>query len=262
MKRGGDRIKTKAKMQKAGWFVLAALMLLGAFLWWLPAGFGFSALVCFGCAAVLSFYLLLPKLAEKKPKLARVLLVVVSVCLGIGIIAAAVTGAIIVRAWSGPVVACDYVVVLGAGVNGTVPSLSLRDRLDAAYSYLVAHPNAVCVVSGGQGNGEDITEALCMFNDLTARGISPERVWMEDQAVNTRENIRFSLDIIEEKTGARPDTIGLVSSEYHLYRAGLFAREENVTSYGIPARTSWVSLRINYFLREIAAVWYYIILGG
>ena len=85
---------------------------------------------------------------------------------------------------------------------------------------------------------------------------------MEDQAVNTRENIRFSLDIIEEKTGARPETIGLVSSEYHLYRAGLFAREENVTSYGIPARTSWVSLRINYFLREIAAVWYYIILGG
>ena len=37
---------------------------------------------------------------------------------------------------------------------------------------------------------------------------------------------------------------------------------EGVTSYGIPARTSWVTLRINYFLREIVAVWYYTILGG
>lgn len=143
-----------------------------------------------------------------------------------------------------------------------MPSLSLQDRLDAAYDYLVTYPDAVCVVSGGKGDGENITEALCMFNELTARGIAPERVWMEEQATSTQENIRFSLNLIEEKTGTRPERIGLVSSEYHLYRAGLFAREENVVSYGIPARTSWVSLRINYFLREIAGVWHHIILGG
>lgn len=241
---------------------MAVLLLFGAFLWWLPAGFAFSGYICFGCAGVLAAYLMLPCLAKKKPKLAKVLLVMVSVFLGVGVVAAAVTGALIIRAWSKPLEACDYVVVLGAGVNGTVPSLSLRDRLDAAYDYLVTYPDAVCVVSGGQGPGEDMTEALCMYNDLTSRGIAPERVWMEDRAVNTRENLRFSLDLIEEKTGARPMEIGLVSSEYHLYRAGLFARDENVVSYGIPARTSWVSLRINYFLREIAAVWYYMILGG
>ena len=152
--------------------------------------------------------------------------------------------------------------VLGAGVNGTVPSLSLKERLNAAYDYLIAHPDAVCVVSGGQGRGEDITEALCMFTDLTDRGIAPERVWMEDRATSTRENIRFSLDLIEEKTGTRPAEIGLVSSEYHLYRAGLLARAEQVMSFGIPAKTSWVTLRVNYFLREIAAVWYYTIFGG
>ena len=169
---------------------------------------------------------------------------------------------VVVRAGCGQEVSCDYIVVLGAGVNGTVPSLSLRERLDAAYRYLLAHPDAVCVVSGGQGNGEDITETQCMFNDLTARGIEESRIWMEDKATNTRENIRFSLDLIEEKTGRRPEQIGLVSSEYHLYRAGLLARAENITSYGIPARTSWVTLRINYFLREIVAVWYYTLLGG
>ena len=255
-------MKTRTRLHTAGWIIVAAFVLFGAFLWWIPAGFGFSALICFGCAGVLAFYLLLPVLAKKKPKLAKVLLVAVSVCLGIGIVMAAVTGVIIVRAWTGPVIPCDYVVVLGAGVNGTVPSLSLRDRLNAAYDYLVAYPDAVCVVTGGQGPGEDITEALCMYNDLTARGIDPDRVWMEEQATNTRENIRFSLDMIEEKTGARPERIGLVSSEYHLYRAGMFARAENVISCGIPARTSWISLRINYFLREIAAVWYYKVFGG
>ena len=255
-------MKTKIPTGYRGWIVVAGLVFLGIVIRVIFNTFRFTGYILMGCGAVLACYLLLPRLAKKKPKLAKVLLAVMSFGLGIGVIAAVITGVIIVRTWNMPAVACDYVVVLGAGVNGTVPSLSLRDRLDAAYDYLVAYPDAVCVVSGGQGNGEDITEALCMYNDLTARGIAPERVWMEEQAVNTRENIRFSLDLIEEKTGTRPNEIGLVSSEYHLYRAGLFAREENVTSYGIPARTSWATLRINYFLREIVAVWYYTILGG
>ena len=215
-----------------------------------------------GCAAVLGCYLLLRRLANKRPKLARRLMVILSLGLGIGFVAAIITGVIIVRTWSPPLVDCDYVVVLGAGVNGTRPSLSLQERIDAAYDYLVAYPNAVCIVSGGQGNGENITEAQCMYNELTAMGIETDRIWLEQRATNTRDNIRFSLDIIEEETGTRPDRIGLVSSEYHLYRAGLFARSENVIASGIPAKTSWVTLRINYFLREIVAVWYYTLLGG
>ena len=255
-------MKTKARIGMFGWVGVLCLLLVGVIIRTVFSGFRFTAYICWGCAGVLTFYLLLPHLAKKKPRLARLLMVAASVAMGIGIIAAAVTGVIIARACGGRGVVCDYVVVLGAGVNGTVPSLSLRERLNAAYDYLIAYPEAVCVVSGGQGNGEDITEAKCMFDDLTARGIEPERVWMEDRATNTQENIRFSLNLIEEKTGTRPSEIGLVSSEYHLYRAELLARSENVSAYGIPARTSWVTLRINYFLREIVAVWYYTILGG
>ena len=255
-------MKTKLRTGTYGWTAVAMLVLLGLFIRIVFSGYRFTGYILMGCGAVLACYLLLPQLAKKKPKLARVLLVALSLCLGIGLVAAAFTGVIIARAWDVQPPACDYIVVLGAGVNGTVPSLSLRERIEAACDYLMAHPNTVCVVSGGQGNGEDITEAQCMFNELTARGIEPERIWLEQRATDTRENIRFSLDIIEEQTGTRPEEIGLVSSEYHLYRAGLFARSENVTAYGIPARTSWVTLRINYFLREIVAVWYYTILGG
>lgn len=246
-----------------GWIWAVLLAALGLLLYFGIAGFSFSGCVCWGIAAVIICYELLRLLGKHHRGTAKALRLILTICLCLGITAATVTGCVIARAAFGsPEQDCEYVVVLGAGVNGTVPSLSLRERLNAAYDYLVAHPQAVCVVSGGQGNGEDITEAQCMFNDLTNRGIAPERVWMEDRATNTRENIRFSLELIEEKTGARPTEIGLVSSEYHLYRAGLFAGEQDVTAVGIPAETSWISLRINYFLREIVAVWYYFILGG
>jgi uncharacterized SAM-binding protein YcdF (DUF218 family) len=117
-------------------------------------------------------------------------------------------------------------------------------------------------VSGGQGNNELISEAQCMFNELTRMGIGEDRIWMEDQSTSTRENLRFSLALIQERTGVKPARIGLVSSEYHLFRAGLMAGDEDVTALGIPARTSWISLRINYFMREIVAVWAYLLLGG
>ena len=101
-----------------------------------------------------------------------------------------------------------------------------------------------------------------MFLQLTARGIDPQRLWLEEQATSTWENLKFSLNLIEEKTGVRPEKIGLLSSEYHLFRAGLFARDCGVEAVGIPAETSWPTIRLNYFLREVAGVWHYIILGG
>ena len=156
---------------------------------------------------------------------------------------------------------CEYIVVLGAKVNGTAPSLSLSDRIRAAESYLKAHPDTVAILSGGQGEDEGISEAQCMFEGLTAQGIDPNRLWLEDQATSTWENIRFTLDLIEEKTGDRPETIGLVSSEYHLFRADLFARECGVETVGIPSATSWFSIKLNYFMREAAGVWHYLILG-
>lgn len=251
------------KFRSRGWAAAAILLILGVLICLFIPGYDFSGLICMGIGLVVLCYMLLPVLARKKPNLARILLILLSVCLGIGIIAAIITGVIIWKASLGHTeISCAYVIVLGAGVNGTEPSMSLQDRIDGAYSYLSAHPDTICIVSGGQGGGEDISEAQCMYNELTAMGIDSERIWMEDQATNTRENLQYSLDLIESRTGTRPAEVGIVSSEYHLYRAGLFAREQNVTAHGIPAKTGWISLRINYFLREIVAVWYYCILGG
>lgn len=241
------------------WLVFTMLCLLGGMIMFFP-GYRFSAWVTFGIAGLVLCYQLLRLVGRRFPKLSAFFRRALTVFICMGLLAAAITGFLIVR--TGEKTAtdhCDYLIVLGAGVNGTVPSLTLRERLDAAYDYLQAHPDTICVVSGGQGPGEDITEAKCMAHWLTEKGIDPSRIWQEDMSTSTQENLRFSLELIEDSTGNRPGTVGIISSEYHLYRAGLMAQDQNVQPILIPAKTSWVSLRINYYLREIAGVWHYLI---
>ena len=72
------------------------------------------------------------------------------------------------------------VVVLGCQVSASgEPTVMLRDRIDAAYDYLTAHPESRCVASGGQNDNEPISEAACIRNTLAARGIDPDRILLE-----------------------------------------------------------------------------------
>ena len=253
----------KNRKKTFGWVLAAVMLALAGFTRFCLVGYSFSALIFLGISMVCVMYQLFPILAKKRPVLAQRLRWILTFLLCLAVIAAAVTGLLIYGESKGePDTDCRYIVVLGAGVNGTVPSLSLRERLNAAYDYLTAHPDAVAVVSGCQGDGEDISEAQCMYQELVKMGISPERIWMEDRATSTWENIDYSLTLMEEKTGQRPAVAGVISNEFHLLRAGLMAEEQGLDIVGIPAETSWVSLKINYYLREIVAIWKYMILGG
>ena len=226
-------------------------------------GYSFTALVCLCLAAVILFYTAMPFLGQHFPGLAKMLTLGVTAVLVLGLCVCAVTEALIIKASFGdPGAQVDYVVVLGAKVRDDGPSVSLWDRIYAARDYLEAHPHTVAVLSGGKGKDEPMSEAQCMFTELLALGIEPGRLWQEDKAESTWENIRYSLDLIQKETGARPTKIGVLSSEYHLFRASLFAKKNQVEFVGIPARTSRLSQRINHFMREVAGVWHYIILGG
>ena len=261
-----DRKVAWSKVDK--WSLVRWLMLipLGFFAFsfgFLYVGCSFTALVCCAMIAVLLFYNVCAILEKTYPHPTKVVKRVFTVLLCIGILILGVTEALIIKASLGdPDPGCKYVVVLGAKVRHDGPSVSLQNRIDAAYDYLTAHPDAIAVVSGGQGEDEPMTEAECIYRALIGRGIDPERVWIEDKATSTWENLQFSLDLIEEKTGLRPETIGIISSEYHLFRAGLFADACQVESVGIPAKTTLKSQKLNHFLREVAGVWHYILLGG
>jgi len=247
----------------AKWLIPAAFLLLSLFFYTAVHGHSFLGLVCLCLAGVIICYYLLDLLKKRFPNTSKVLRIILTTVLCIGILIFVVTEGIIIHASFGaPDTDCEYIVVLGAKVNGTSPSLSLSDRIRAAESYLKAHPDTIAILSGGQGADEGISEAQCMFEGLTTRGIDPNRLWLEDKATSTWENLHFTLDLIEEKTGNRPNTIGLVSSEYHLFRASLFGDACGVETVGIPAATSWFSIKLNYFMREVAGVWHYLILGG
>lgn len=253
----------KTALHLAKWLVPALFLILGVILSTAVHGHGFLGLICFGIAGVIVCYALISLLQSRHFTAAKVLRTVLTALLCLGLAVFGLTEAVILRASVGnPEETCEYIVVLGAKVNGTSPSLSLSDRIAAACDYLNAHPEVTAVLSGGQGPDEGISEARCMFNGLTARGINPERLWLEENSTSTWENLHYSLDLIEQKTGSRPTKLGVLSSEYHLFRAGLFAGDCGVEAVGIPAKTSWPTIRINYFLREVAGVWHYLILGG
>lgn len=226
-------------------------------------GYSFSALVCLGIIGLILFYTGMPFVTDRFPVLGRLCTRAVSVVLALGLLAAGVTEGFIIKASFGsPKEEVAYMVVLGAKVRTWGPSVSLWDRIYGAADYLLRHPDVVAVVSGGQGPDEPETEAACMYRELVNLGVNPDRILMEDRAESTWENIQFSLNLIEEKTGTHPTKLGVCSSEYHLFRASLFTKKADVEFVGIPAETSRLGQKINHFMREIAGVWHYLLLGG
>lgn len=153
----------------------------------------------------------------------------------------------------------DALIVLGAGLRGDRPTLVLSKRLDAAYDYLTENPNTVAILSGGQGEGETVTEAYAMAQYLRRAGIAEDRLILEEQATSTEENFRFSDRIIKEKWGENA-RISFVTTDFHVYRAGLVAKAQGIDAKGIAAEDVWYIAPNNY-LRESVAVWLYALVG-
>ncbi len=129
------------------------------------------------------------------------------------------------------------VIVLGSKVDGTVPSADLRVRLETAAGYLKANPQAGCIVSGGKGAGELVTEASVMKEYLAKLGIDPSRIVTEDRSKTTKENLAYSLAIIRKNN--RSEDIAIVTDEYHQYRAGRIAQSLGMKPYAVCAATPW-----------------------
>lgn len=149
----------------------------------------------------------------------------------------------------------DAVIVLGAGVNGETPSLMLQSRINAAAEYLNAHPDIPAVLSGGQGNGENITEAECMRRQLTAMGIGESRLLLEERSTSTAENFAFSKELLRQ-AGIDPETavVAVVTNDFHCFRAHLIAQREGLTVLDVPAEVPWLLLNANYYVREFFAL--------
>lgn len=249
-------------MRRLCWLTAAFLLVSGLFFYFSVYAFQFTGVLLCALSLIPAAYGVLDTLKSRFPRAAKHLRRILTGFLLLGTLAAVFTGIQIGFSADGtddP--AAEYVIVLGAGVNGTVPSESLRERLIAAEAYLRTYPESIAVLSGGMGDSENITEAECMYRWLTARGIDPSRLRKEEQSSDTRENLRFSAALIEAERGEVPDRVAVISSEYHLCRATLIAADVGMTALGYPAATENRLFFCNMFLREIPAVWA-ALLGG
>ena len=144
----------------------------------------------------------------------------------------------------------DYMIVLGAQVRGTVPSRALLRRLERAVSAAEENPEAVLILSGGQGGGEDISEAECMHRYLLEAGIKEERLVMEDASTSTQENLLFS----DSLTGCSKGRCGIISNDFHICRALMMAEKAGYgDAHGIAAPGDPV-MEVHYIVREGVAI--------
>lgn len=257
-----DNKKIKGKDILIYLILASVLFAAGVFFMTALQGYDTMGFASFALGLLVLVYLGLRLLGGKNSKLAKVLRGIVNGGMILLVIVFAITEGVLINGSKGDVsTKADYLIVLGAGVSGSEPSVSLTERLKAALTYLEEHPDTVCIVSGCQGDGEDITEAECMRRWLADKGITPERIVKEEQARNTYENMAYSFEIIASRGDGGTARIAVLTSEYHLYRAKLIARNMGTEVSGVAAKTANPFLRANYTMREALALWKYLIFG-
>lgn len=263
----------------AGWFCLLYFMFIVIYVGprlsfhyvWLAAG---AVFLCVSRGVKTGIWMLIPGL------LRTALIIFVIVCMTVFILMEMLVFSKMRAVPKRPV---QYVIVLGACVRGTRVTRSLAFRLKKAAEYAQAHPECMLVVSGGQGPGEDITEAQAMSSWLVEHGIDRKRILLEDRSVNTRENLLFSKEIICRcEAGKKADiaegvcieqvsydcgcreenlSIAVCSNNFHMYRAMSLARAAGKWhTEGLAAMTDpfmWFSFTV----REGAALFKELIFG-
>ena len=238
------------KYMASGIFLIAALAsaAYGVHVWAAHSGTSFwmiwIAIACvFVVVSLFAWFSWWRAVSKTARRVCAVMLCVALICFG------AVEGLVVngMRAAGEP--GLDYVIVLGAQVHKTRPSLVLKYRLDRAIDYLESNPDTVCIVSGGKGANEPFPEAQGMAEYLERHGIADSRIVMEPKSEDTRQNIANSRRLITK----RDASIGIITSDFHVFRALQIARDQGLADAEGIASGSPRDMLANNMLREFFA---------
>lgn len=153
----------------------------------------------------------------------------------------------------------NYLIVLGAGLlDGERVSPLLAARIEAGIHFyrrqlaLKNRPHPILLFSGGQGGDEKRAESVAMREYALAQGVPEADTRIEDESKTTYQNMKFSAALMAEWSGEQPFKAAFFTNNFHLFRAGVFARAAGLKANGVGAATSFYFLP-NAVIREYAA---------
>ncbi len=251
----GERTRAQKALYIAAGLCLAASIFCG----FVPVGYQMSALVFLALSVWLALFALF---SRRNTRVSRTMRALLALAIVVGFPLFLVAEIPVLRDARGSEdTTAPWLIVCGAGVNGSTPSRSMTDRLEKTLEWMDENPGSAVILSGGQGPGEDLSEAQAMRGWLAARGVDTDRLLLEDKSSNSYENLVNSLALIQADGGDSAGKVAILSSEYHLHRLGWMAKKLGCEPVLVAARTTKVSLFINYAIREACGMWKIWLLG-
>lgn len=156
----------------------------------------------------------------------------------------------------GRVETASVIVVLGAGLSGEEPTPLLAGRVDRGiqlfWRSVEEGLDPILVMSGGKGSDEVVSEADAMARYAVRAGVPGDLVLREDQSTTTEENLRNTRELLSQR-GVHWDRLAVVTSSFHVLRAGTLTRRLGIPAAVVGAPTASYYLPAG-FLREFVAV--------
>jgi len=147
----------------------------------------------------------------------------------------------------------DYLIVLGSQLENEQISKTLEYRLDETYDYLLKNPRCIAVLSGGYTSSQTLSEAQAMFNYLTAKGISEDRLLIEDKSTDTKTNIINAKKLISTES-----SVGVLTSNYHVVRSKIMCQKNGISCIGVGSFSPIMSLLDNVMIEKLKIIYAYI----
>ena len=148
----------------------------------------------------------------------------------------------------------DAIIVLGCGLNSDgTPSPTLEHRLEGSLDYYEKNPDCYVVVSGGYSRFHNATEGSAMKKYLADNGIPAEKILVDEQATNTKENFEYAMQLLRQ-AGVKADNIVFVTNDFHIFRSTAYAKQAGFVGItSISTKTDW-AVFVPAVLREVCAV--------
>ena len=148
----------------------------------------------------------------------------------------------------------DAIIVLGCGLNSDgTPSHTLQNRLDGCIEYHKHNPDSYIVVTGAVSRFGNMTEGASMKKYLVDNGIAENRILVDEKATNTKENFKYSLQLLNS-VGVDNKNVVFVTNSFHIFRARNYAMQAGFENINVLSVKTDRAVFLPAVIREVCAV--------